>query len=125
MWPRSKARRLSLGDSNEIMRNVMAERVMGMPKDSKPADVREIGRKALDATSSWFPYPFDPEATTPGHLALAGLARCRRLLHGMLTLHDDAPDLVGGFARSHFEVWVWSIFLLLDGEEAMEYLRAN
>jgi|SRR5687767_9637843 len=93
--------------------------------DIVPPNIREVGQRAIEMTASWWPRPVDPNAVTPSELALAGVARCRRLLFGMLTLHDVAPDLVGGFARAHFETWVWSVYLLLDGDTAIMRLDAN
>lgn len=39
--------------------------------------------RLLTATEKWFPFVIDLEAVTVEQMALAGLARCRRLLHGM------------------------------------------
>lgn len=58
-------------------------------------------------------------------VALSGVARCRRLLVGMVEFHTKHADLVGGFARAHFETWIWTMFLLLDGDEARRRLNAN
>jgi len=43
----------------------------------------------------------------------------------MVDLHFTRPDLAGVLARTHFETWVWTMFLLLDGEEARRRLEAN
>lgn len=57
-------------------------------------DPVERATALLDATAPWFPFSIDPKAVTTEELALAGVARCRRLLVGMVKLHDD-PDLAG------------------------------
>jgi hypothetical protein len=30
---------------------------------------------------------------------------------------NNAPDLAGGFHRTIFETWLWSVYLILDGDE--------
>lgn len=87
-------------------------------------DAVDLARTVLRATSDWFPYSVDPGAVTVEEMALAGLARCRRLLSGMVRLHAE-PDLTGGFARTLYEVWLGAMFLLLGGQEAYERLESN
>lgn len=97
-----------------------------VPGRSAFSDRLEVGHRAVELVGDLIAQvEVDPTAITPAELALAGLARCRRLVHGMLVLHDDAPDLVGSFARTHFETWVWSVYLLLEGHEAVARLQAN
>ena len=80
----------------------------------------------LELTEGWFPRDLtDPTAVTPAEVALAGLARARRLLWGMLELHSSAPDLVGGLARSLFETWLNVTYVLLGGDEAEARVQAN
>jgi hypothetical protein len=78
----------------------------------------------LDLTEGWFPYPIDRTAVTNAEVALAGLARCRRLLHGMVEL-AEMPDVAGVLARVLFETWLASVYLLLGGPDAYERLDTN
>lgn len=86
----------------------------------------EVQRAAmvLDATDGFFPFPIDPSAITTDEMALAGLARCRRLLRGLVEVHDS-PDLGGLFARSLYETWVVSVYLLVGGDDAFKRLDQN
>lgn len=77
----------------------------------------ELAEGVLEATASWFPYPVNPKAVQGEELILSGLARCRRLLQGMVELHAQ-PDLTGGFARTLYELWLSCTYLLLAGDEA-------
>jgi hypothetical protein len=79
----------------------------------------------LRATDAWYPYEIDPSAVSEAELALAGLARCRRLLWGMIRLHGDGSDLAGTHARTLYETWIGSLYALFGGEEARERLEAN
>jgi hypothetical protein len=87
-------------------------------------DTVTAARRVLAATDSWFPRELDPSAVTTPELALAGLARCRRLLEGMLQM-ADSPDLCGGYARALFETWLWSVYLLLDPDTAYRRMEAT
>jgi hypothetical protein len=56
----------------------------------------------------------------PRHYAAAALARCNRLLAGMLLLRTAGyPDLVGIFLRSLLEAWYTGLYFLLAPDEAM------
>jgi hypothetical protein len=81
-------------------------------------------RSTLDLTEPWFPHPIDPTAVTNAEVALAGLARCRRLFHGMVEL-ADVPDVAGVLARVLFETWLASVYVLLGGPDAYERLDKN
>lgn len=70
-------------------------------------DPVERATALLDATAPWFPFSIDPKAVTTEELALAGVARGRRLLAGMVKLHDD-PDLAGLLSRTLYETWLSS-----------------
>lgn len=85
----------------------------------------EAARGAIEVTAELFPYRSSEAGVPHAVLALTGVARCRRLLMGMVEFHSAHPDLVGGFARAHFEAWIWTMFLLLDGDEARRRLDAN
>lgn len=87
-------------------------------------DLTTYARRLLEATEGWFPFPTDPTAITAAEQALAGVARCRRLLDGMIRVHD-APDLGGLFARTIYETWLTSAYLLLGGDTAHERLTKN
>jgi hypothetical protein len=84
----------------------------------------ERAEQLLAATGGYFPYPTDPTAITIEEMALAGLARCRRLLTGLVEVHDS-PDLGGLFARSLYETWVVAVYLLVGGDDAYERLDLN
>jgi hypothetical protein len=68
--------------------------------------------RLLSVTDGWFPFAIDPTAVTTEELALGGLVRCRRLLEGMIRVHD-APDLAGVFARAIYETYLHTVYLLL------------
>src|SRR2546423_1207964 len=87
-------------------------------------DATEAARAALEATKGWFPYRIEPTAVRIEEFALAGVARCRRLLQGMVDLHDQS-DLAGTHARSLYEAWLSTMYLVLDPETAFERLEAN
>jgi hypothetical protein len=55
--------------------------------------------RVIEATVDWFPHSIDPTSVTTDELSLAGLARCRRLLGGMVA-RDVSPDLAGVLART-------------------------
>jgi hypothetical protein len=89
-------------------------------------DASAAGRRLLDATADFFPRDVgDPRGLTQEELALAGLARARRLLWAMIELHTSGPDVAGMFARSIYETWVNVSFLLLEGDDALEVLSNN
>jgi hypothetical protein len=81
-------------------------------------------KTVLALTQEWFPYDVDTAAVQPAEIAFAGLARCRRLLFGMVEV-NNAPDLAGGFARTIFETWLWSMYLILEGDEAYSRMEVN
>ena len=58
--------------------------------------------------------------------AAAGLMRCCALLKGILVL-DEArmSELAGILVRLHWETWLVSLYVLLDGDEALEVLVAD
>lgn len=87
-------------------------------------DPVERATALLDATAPRFPFPIDPKAVTTEELALAGVARSRRLLAGMVKLHDD-PDLAGLLSRTPYETWLSSIFLVLADDEAYRRLEST
>jgi hypothetical protein len=80
--------------------------------------------RLLTVTEKWFPFVIDPKAVTVEQMALAGLVRCRRLLHGMILVHES-PDLGGVFARTLYETYLSALYLLLGGDAAYERLEAN
>src|SRR5581483_3960101 len=84
----------------------------------------EAAHQLIGLTADWFPRSLDPSAITATELALAGFARCRRLLEGMLALHRFS-DVAGALARSLFETWLTALYLLLAGDEAIERVDAN
>ena len=55
--------------------------------------------------------------------AAAGLMRCCALLKGILVL-DEArmPELAGILARQHWEAWLVSLYVLFDGDEALQVI---
>ena len=57
--------------------------------------------------------------------AAAGLMRCCALLQGILVLDERMPVLAGILVRQHWETWLVSLYLLLDGDEALEVLEAD
>ena len=58
--------------------------------------------------------------------AAAGLMRCCALLKGILVL-DEArmPALAGILTRLHWETWVVSLYVLLDGEKALQVIAGD
>lgn len=84
----------------------------------------ELAEGVLEATCGWFPYWVNPNAIQGDELLLAGLARCRRLLHGMIELHSE-PDLTGGFARTLYELWLSCTYMFLAGDKAYDRLEIN
>ena len=58
--------------------------------------------------------------------AAAGLMRCCALLKGILVL-DGArtPELAGILARQHLEVWIVSLYVLFDGDEALQVIAGD
>ena len=58
--------------------------------------------------------------------AAAGLMRCCALLKGILVL-DEArmPALAGVLARLHWETWVVSLYVLLDGDKALQVIAGD
>ena len=87
-------------------------------------DTLVSAKRILVATDGWFPFTIHPEAVTTDEFAMAGLVRCRRLLQGMIQVHDS-PDLAGCFARPLYEAYLSSMYLLLDGNDAFARLEAN
>lgn len=87
-------------------------------------DAKTRGERLLSATDGWFPFTIDPTAVTTEEFALAGLVRCRRLLEGMIRVHD-APDLAGLFARTLYETYLSAVYLLLGEASAYDRLQAN
>jgi hypothetical protein len=87
-------------------------------------DLETYARRLLDATEEWVPFAIQPTAVTATEQALAGVVRCRRLLEGMIRVHD-APDLGGLFARTIYETWLTTTYLLLGGDAAHERLTKN
>src|SRR5262245_60026022 len=87
-------------------------------------DAKARAHRLLEATEPWFPFPVDPAAVKSGELALAGVVRCRRLLHGMAVVHE-APDLAGLFARAIYETYLGALFLLLGDDIAHEPIEAD
>ena len=57
--------------------------------------------------------------------AAAGLMRCCAFLQGILVLDERMPVLAGILVRQHWETWLVSLYLLLDGDEALEVLVAD
>ena len=57
--------------------------------------------------------------------AAAGLMRCCALLQGILVLDERMPVLTGILVRQHWETWLVSLYVLLDGDEALEVLVAD
>ncbi len=92
--------------------------------DHERVDHVDLVRAVLDRTDDWFPFSTASKEPLLVEVALAGVARCRRLLHGML-LVDGEDDLGGLFARSLYETWVSTAYLALAGGEAYERLVAN
>jgi hypothetical protein len=90
----------------------------------EPASVVERANRLVKSIGAWLPHAIDPHAVTTEELALAGVARCRRLLVGMVKLHDD-PDLAGVLARTLFETWLSSTFLVLAEDDAYERLEST
>lgn len=88
-------------------------------------DALATAKAALEATAGWFPYPVEYESVTSAELALAGLARCRRLLMGVTRLHDTGGDVAGAHARSLYEMWISSLFAFFGADEARRRLEAN
>lgn len=88
-------------------------------------DSLRAAERLLGATSAWFPRPVDPASISGAELALAGLARCRRLLWGMVRLHGEGSDLAGSHARTLYETWICSLYGLFGGDEGRERLEAN
>lgn len=78
----------------------------------------------MDIIGAWFPYTVDSEAVNIEEMALAGVVRSVRLLDGMVALRSR-PDLVGNLARSSFETWVTTVYILLGGEEAYKRVEAG
>src|SRR4051794_27759825 len=85
---------------------------------------REATQTVIDLTADWFPRPSDPGAELVDELAFAGFARCRRLLEGMIELYD-ASDVCGILARTLFETWVTSVYLLLGRDDAFQRVKTN
>ena len=58
--------------------------------------------------------------------AAAGLMRCCALLKGILVL-DEArmPALAGILTRPHWETWVVSLYVLLDGDKALQVIAGD
>ena len=58
--------------------------------------------------------------------AAAGLMRCCALLKGILVL-DEArmPALAGILTRLHWETWVVSLYVLLDGDKALQVIAGD
>jgi hypothetical protein len=92
--------------------------------DAERMDSTDAAGTILELTEGWFPHSIDPAAVTGPEVALAGLARCRRLLHGIVEL-ADVPDVAGVLARVLFETWLTSVYLLLGEDEAYEHLDRN
>jgi hypothetical protein len=90
-------------------------------------EATEAGECLLEATEAWYPYRVKSGSATldSNELALAGLARCRRLLWGMLRLHEDGSDLAGSFGRTLYETWLNAVYVLFAGDDARERLVAN
>lgn len=60
----------------------------------------------------------------PRHFAAMGLARCRRLLQGMVALREaGVPDAAGVLFRPLWETWLVSIYALYGGDQAYEEIR--
>ena len=57
--------------------------------------------------------------------AAAGLMRCCALLQGILVLDERMPVLAGILVRQHWETWLVSLYVLLDGDEALEVIVAD
>ena len=57
--------------------------------------------------------------------AAAGLMRCCALLQGILVLDEKMPVLAGILVRQHWETWLVSLYVLLDGDEALEVIVAD
>lgn len=89
-----------------------------------PTSTERAG-ETLRLTAGFFPRTVDPSAVSINELALAGLGRCRRLLEGMLCLHDAHDDLVGILARTLYETWLNSLYLVLGHDKAHSRLEAN
>ena len=65
-----------------------------------------------------------PPGSAPAkQFAAAGLMRCCALLKGILVL-DEArmPELAGILARQHWEAWLVSLYVLFDGDEALQVI---
>jgi hypothetical protein len=92
--------------------------------DERRASVVERATRLVEAIGAWLPHVIDPHAVTTEELALAGVARCRRLLAGMVKLHDD-PDLAGVLTRTLFETWLSSIYLVLAEDDAYKRLEST
>lgn len=61
----------------------------------------------------------------PRHMAAMGLARCDRLLRGMVSLREaNVWDASGVLFRPLWETWLISSYCLYLGESALEDLRA-
>lgn len=88
-------------------------------------DSVKAAQRLLDATRGWFPRPVDQTALSTSELALAGLARCRRLLTGMIELHETGSDLAGAHGRTLYEMWITSLYLAFGGDEALARVEAN
>lgn len=62
----------------------------------------------------------------PRHFAALGLARCNRLLAGMVTLRDDElQDVAGALARPIVEVMLVSLYSLYGGHAAYDEVRGQ
>ena len=55
--------------------------------------------------------------------AAAGLMRCCALLKGILVLDEASmPALAGILVRQHWETWLVSLYVLLDGDKALKVI---
>ena len=58
--------------------------------------------------------------------AAAGLMRCCALLKGILVLDETRmPALAGILVRQHWETWLVSLYVLLDGDEALQVITGD
>ena len=58
--------------------------------------------------------------------AAAGLMRCCTLLKGILVLDEvRMPELAGILARQQLEVWIVSLYVLFDGDEALQVIAGD
>ena len=88
-------------------------------------DAMDAAQRLIDATAEWFPFSTVSEVGSNDELTVAGLARCRRLLWGMMLLHEDGGDLAGSQFRTLYETFVSAVYLLFGGDQARTRLEAN